>query len=73
MTAGITNDDKDLSVDTLRTTTLPLLKHFGVPTEELELKVQKRGAPPLGGGEVLLKVPIIQALTVSNYNQKIWM
>ncbi|KAL8233452.1 hypothetical protein R6Q59_019552 [Mikania micrantha] len=30
---GITNDSKDPSVDTFRSTTLPLLKRFGVPSE----------------------------------------
>ncbi|XP_010914776.1 probable RNA 3'-terminal phosphate cyclase-like protein [Elaeis guineensis] len=56
---GITNDSKDPSVDTFRTTTLHMLKHFGVPLEGLELKIESRGAPPLGGGEVVLGVPIV--------------
>lgn len=56
---GITNDNNDPSVDTFRTTTLPLLRQFGVPVEDLELKIVMRGAPPLGGGEVHLKVPIV--------------
>ncbi|GLJ45219.1 hypothetical protein SUGI_0951760 [Cryptomeria japonica] len=57
---GITNDDKDPCVDTFRTTTLPILKQFGIPLEDLELKIVSRGAPPNGGGEVRLKVPIVQ-------------
>ncbi|EHA8588118.1 putative RNA 3'-terminal phosphate cyclase-like protein [Cocos nucifera] len=57
--AGITNDSKDPSVDTFRTTTLHMLKRFGVPLEGLELKIESRGAPPLGGGEVVLGVPIV--------------
>uniref|UniRef100_A0A0C9RFU7 TSA: Wollemia nobilis Ref_Wollemi_Transcript_29431_1497 transcribed RNA sequence n=1 Tax=Wollemia nobilis TaxID=56998 RepID=A0A0C9RFU7_9CONI len=56
---GITNDNKDPCVDTFRTTTLPMLKHFGIPLEDLELKIVSRGAPPHGGGEVRLKVPIV--------------
>ncbi|KAJ6425135.1 hypothetical protein OIU84_025831 [Salix udensis] len=60
---GITNDSKDPSVDTFRSTTLPLLKQFGVPSEGLELKIESRGAPPHGGGDVLLSVPNIQTLT----------
>ncbi|PNT19037.1 hypothetical protein POPTR_009G016000v4 [Populus trichocarpa] len=60
---GITNDSKDPCVDTFRSATLPLLKQFGVPSEGLELKIESRGAPPHGGGEVLLSVPIIQSLT----------
>ncbi|KAL4196595.1 hypothetical protein AMTRI_Chr04g184020 [Amborella trichopoda] len=56
---GITYDHKDPCVDTFQTTTLHILKHFGVP-RELELKIISRGSPPEGGGEVCLKVPIIQ-------------
>ncbi|KAF9665343.1 hypothetical protein SADUNF_Sadunf16G0112900 [Salix dunnii] len=59
----ITNDSKDPSVDTFRSTTLPLLKQFGVPSEGLELKIESRGAPPHGGGDVLLSIPNIQSLT----------
>ncbi|ESQ37947.1 hypothetical protein EUTSA_v10029476mg [Eutrema salsugineum] len=46
---GITNDPKDLSVDTIRSTTLNILKRFGVA--------------PDGGGQVLLTVPNVQTLT----------
>ncbi|XP_078148761.1 putative RNA 3'-terminal phosphate cyclase-like protein [Carex rostrata] len=57
---GITNDSKDPSVDTFRTTTLHLLKRFGVPIGDgLDLKIERRGAPPLGGGDVLLQIPIV--------------
>ncbi|CAK9162867.1 unnamed protein product [Ilex paraguariensis] len=56
---GITNDSKDPSVDTFRSTTLPLLKHFGIPSEGLELKIESRGVAPNGGGEVVLSVPIV--------------
>ncbi|KAL6551533.1 hypothetical protein OROGR_007687 [Orobanche gracilis] len=57
---GITNDSKDISVDTFRSTTLPMLKQFGVPSEGLNLKIESRGVPPHGGGEVVLSVPILQ-------------
>lgn len=56
---GITNDSKDPCVDTFRITALPLLKHFGIPIEDVELKIVTRGAPPQGGGEVHFKVPIV--------------
>jgi RNA 3'-terminal phosphate cyclase-like protein len=48
---GITNDALDPCVDTFRTVTLPMLKCVGID-EGLQLRVNKRGAPPLGGGEV---------------------
>jgi RNA 3'-terminal phosphate cyclase-like protein len=46
----ITNDTKGPSVDTFRMSTLHMLKHFGVPIEGWELKIDSRGSPPLGGG-----------------------
>ncbi|KAJ1547644.1 rRNA-processing endoribonuclease [Nowakowskiella sp. JEL0078] len=58
---GITNDNIDISVDSLRTVTLPILKNFGI-TEGVELKISKRGAIPLGGGEVFFRCPIVRAL-----------
>ncbi|KAI9204732.1 RNA 3'-terminal phosphate cyclase domain-containing protein [Polychytrium aggregatum] len=58
---GITNDNVDISVDTLRTVTLPQLKHFGIE-DGVELKISKRGAPPLGGGEVTFRCPIVRQL-----------
>ncbi|CAL5343355.1 unnamed protein product [Camellia sinensis] len=64
--AWITNDSKDPSVDTFRSTTLPILKHFGVPSEGLDLKIECRGALPHGGGEVFLSVPTVgSSLTVT--------
>ncbi|KZV25420.1 hypothetical protein F511_19800 [Dorcoceras hygrometricum] len=57
---GVTNDSKDPSVDTFRSTTLPMLKQFGVSSEGLDLKILSRGVPPHGGGEIILSVPIVQ-------------
>lgn len=65
---GITNDSKDPSVDTFRSTTLPLLTRFGVSPEGLELKIEKRGVAPKGGGQVTLSVPIIHnSLKVNSF------
>ncbi|RZC29954.1 putative RNA 3'-terminal phosphate cyclase-like protein [Glycine soja] len=64
---GITNDSKDPSIDTFKSTTLPILKRFGVPFEDLELKVESRGLPPNGGGEVVLSVPVVQNLTAVSW------
>ena len=58
---GITNDNVDSSVDTLRTVLLPQLKLYGI-NDSLELKISRRGAPPLGGGQVIFKCPTILSL-----------
>lgn len=56
-------------MDTFRTTTLHILKHFGVSLDGLELKIESRGAAPLGGGEVVLVVPIVpNSLSVGIYH-----
>ncbi|KAJ7981241.1 RNA 3'-terminal phosphate cyclase-like protein [Quillaja saponaria] len=67
---GITNDSKDSSVDTFRSTTLPILKRFGVPSEGLDLKIENRGVPPNGGGEVVMSVPIVQSLTAVTWTDE---
>lgn len=67
--SGITNDSKDPSIDTFRSTTLPILKQFGVPAEGLDLKIESRGVAPKGGGEVLLSVPMVpNSLKVSFFS-----
>ena len=62
---GVTNCPSELSVDLVRTVTLPLTKHFGlIPTPTLTVK--KRGFLPLGGGEVVFSCPTIRQLTPIN-------
>ncbi|CAG8486458.1 2357_t:CDS:2 [Paraglomus occultum] len=56
---GITNENTD--VDLIRTVILQQLKRFGIE-EGLELKISKRGSPPLGGGEVNFQCPIVRSL-----------
>ncbi|KAJ1958149.1 hypothetical protein IWQ62_004947, partial [Dispira parvispora] len=58
---GITSNNIDLSVDTLRTVTLPLLKSFGID-EGIELRITKRGSVPDGGGEVQFICPVVRAV-----------
>ncbi|KMZ63506.1 putative RNA 3' terminal phosphate cyclase [Zostera marina] len=58
---GITNDSRNPSVDTFQSTTFQMLKRFGVPDEGLMLKIENRGIPPLGGGDVVLRIPIIHS------------
>lgn len=41
---------------------LSLLQHFGIE-EGLDFKVKKRGAPPLGGGEVYFMCPLVRQLS----------
>ncbi len=71
---GITNDDTDLSVDLIRTVTLMNLKKFGIDNMELKvaflesanLKVKKRGAPPLGGGQAIFTSQAVKELQPLN-------
>ncbi|KDN35149.1 hypothetical protein RSAG8_11837, partial [Rhizoctonia solani AG-8 WAC10335] len=63
---GITSDERDLSVDLIRTVTLPHLSLFGV-TEGVELKINKRGSAPLGGGEIEFICPVVKQLKTLNF------
>ncbi|XP_028830505.1 RNA 3'-terminal phosphate cyclase-like protein [Denticeps clupeoides] len=55
---GVTNDQKDPSVDLLKATAIPLMKKFGIDGDGLEIKITKRGMAPGGGGEVLFTCPV---------------
>mmetsp|Transcript_26188 Transcript_26188/g.36162 ORF Transcript_26188/g.36162 Transcript_26188/m.36162 type:complete len:361 (+) Transcript_26188:211-1293(+) len=59
--SGVTNDPVDPCVDTFRTVTLPLLRTVGVQ-EGLELRIVRRGAKPLGGGQVVVSIPVVRSL-----------
>lgn len=59
---GVTNDHADAGVDTWRTVTLPLLRQLTGSEDGFELKVNRRGAPPGGGGEIFLRLPIVKEL-----------
>lgn len=54
---GVTNDPDDVSVDLLRVASVPLMARFLGNADRLEIKVVKRGAKPLGGGEVRFTAP----------------
>lgn len=62
---GITNDDADFTVDTLRTVVFPNLSHFGFG-EGLSVTVKKRGVPPEGGGLCLFTCPTVRELKPIN-------
>ncbi|CAH0398173.1 unnamed protein product [Chilo suppressalis] len=55
---GVTHSELDVSVDKLKTAALPILLKFILVDDGLELKVIRRGAPPLGGGEVVFRCPV---------------
>jgi len=55
---GVTNHEIDPSVDAIKASGLPVLKRFLLIDDGLELKIQKRGVAPGGGGQVLFKCPV---------------
>lgn len=59
---GITNDNTDLSVDTIKSVILPFLSKYGI-NEGLSLSIKVRGAPPEGGGQVIFTCPSVRSLT----------
>ena len=59
---GVTNDQVDPSVDMIKLSVLPVLKKFLGTDDGLELKINKRGAAPDGGGEVTFSCPCRQKL-----------
>ncbi|KAJ8519470.1 hypothetical protein ONZ45_g3595 [Pleurotus djamor] len=63
---GITTDEHDLSVDLIRTVTLPTLQPFGI-SDGLELRIKKRGSPPGGGGEIQFFCPIVKQVKTLNF------
>ncbi|XP_074642675.1 RNA 3'-terminal phosphate cyclase-like protein [Tubulanus polymorphus] len=59
---GVTNDKLDPSVDVIKLSIFPVLKRFLGTDEGFELKINRRGAAPDGGGEILFKCPCRQKL-----------
>jgi len=57
---GVTNHPSDISVEVLRTVTIPILSKFGV---EMQLKTQKKGMLPNGGGQVHFSSTNVRELT----------
>nr|ACO15044.1 RNA 3-terminal phosphate cyclase-like protein [Caligus clemensi] len=59
---GVTNHPSDPSPDLIRSSALPVLKKFLLIDHGIEIKIQKRGAYPKGGGQVLFKLPIRKSI-----------
>jgi len=55
---GITNNEIDPSPDLLKQSALPVLLKFILVDEGLDIKVDKRGCLPLGGGQVRFTCPV---------------
>lgn len=58
---GMTSHEEDTSIDILRTVFIKILAIFGI-NDGLDLKILKRGSPPLGGGEISFSCPVISTL-----------
>ncbi|KAK6617754.1 hypothetical protein RUM43_013982 [Polyplax serrata] len=59
---GVTNTHNEISVDSMVTGVLPVLKQFLVVDDGLSLKVVKRGMAPEGGGLVEFSCPARKSL-----------
>lgn len=59
---GLTAHTDDTSIDIVRTVSMKLLSKFGV-ADGLDIKIIKRGSPPLGGGEIHFTCPILTSLS----------
>ncbi|KAL1457397.1 hypothetical protein WDU94_007634 [Cyamophila willieti] len=59
---GVTNNQKDPSVDSFKAGALPVLKQFLVVDPGIELTVRKRGMEPEGGGEIFFNCPNIKSI-----------
>jgi len=55
---GVTNNQVDPSPDYIKASCLPVLRRFLLDDTGLELHVNKRGAAPGGGGQVVLRCPV---------------
>jgi len=55
---GVTNNQTDPSPDFIKYSCLPVLRRFLLDDTGLELNINKRGAAPGGGGQVVFKCPV---------------
>lgn len=61
---GVTSNQVDIGVDSIRTAVFPIFEKFGISRQEL--RIVKRGSAPAGGGEVTLHLPhlVLQPNTI---------
>eukprot|EP00088_Acartia_fossae_P070963 TRINITY_DN9629_c0_g1_i2.p1 TRINITY_DN9629_c0_g1~~TRINITY_DN9629_c0_g1_i2.p1 ORF type:complete len:392 (+),score=43.47 TRINITY_DN9629_c0_g1_i2:2-1177(+) len=59
---GVTNNQIDPSVDLIKASLLPVVKKFVLDDNDLDIKINKRGAAPQGGGQVVLRCPVKRQL-----------
>ncbi|XP_025263651.1 RNA 3'-terminal phosphate cyclase-like protein [Camponotus floridanus] len=59
---GVTDNTIDPSIDRIQTAGIPILKKFLAGDNDVVLTICKRGAAPLGGGEIHFKCPISRNL-----------
>ena len=59
---GITNNEIDPSPDLLKRSVLPVLKRFILIDEGLDIRVERRGCLPHGGGQVKFQCPVRKSL-----------
>ena len=64
---GITNNTIDPSVDRIKAAALPILKRFLAGDNEVVFNINKRGAAPLGGGEIHFKCPASRYLKSTQF------
>jgi len=67
---GVTNNQIDPTPDLLKQSSLPILKRFFLVDDGLELKIQRRGSAPGGGGQVLFRCPIRRALRAQQFQDQ---
>ncbi|XP_052132587.1 RNA 3'-terminal phosphate cyclase-like protein, partial [Frankliniella occidentalis] len=59
---GVTNNETDPSVDSVKLSAMPTLKKFLIVDDGMEFKINKRGMAPEGGGEVFFRCPNLKQL-----------
>ena len=64
---GITNNTIDPSVDRIKAAALPILKRFLAGDNEIVFNINKRGAAPLGGGEIHFNCPASRYLKSTQF------